>query len=176
MIGRGLAGLVLVWVLGFVLWVVFLPGPADNRFTDAIVVPTGGAGRVARGLVMLEAGRAKRMLVTGVDRRVREGEFAVAQEASRRTIACCVDLGREAVDTRSNGSETARWIERRGYRSVRLVTTDWHMPRARFELERALDGRATVLPDAVRSAAPLAVLLREYHKYVLRRAAVLVGL
>ena len=62
------------------------------------------------------------------------------------------------------------------YKSVRLVTSDWHMRRARFELERALDGSTTIVPDAVRSDASLAVLLREYNKYLFRRVAVLFGL
>jgi uncharacterized SAM-binding protein YcdF (DUF218 family) len=91
-------------------------------------------------------------------------------------MACCVDLGREASDTRSNANETTAWVWRHKYKSVRLVTTDWHMPRAKFELERALGDTATVLPDAVRSDASLGVLLREYNKYLFRRIAVAGGL
>jgi uncharacterized SAM-binding protein YcdF (DUF218 family) len=58
---------------------------------------------------------------------------------------------------------------------VRLVTTDWHMRRARLELDQALPPGIVIRADAVRSEPNLTVLLKEYHKYLLRRAAVLVG-
>lgn len=176
MIGRIVALVVLAWALGFAAFVVTLPRAAESVRTDAIVVPTGGKGRIERGIDMLERGRAKRMLITGVDRTVRAGELAAAIDRPRRLFACCVDLGREAVDTRSNGQETADWLTKRRYKSVRLVTTDWHMPRARFELAHALPDEVVIVPDAVPSAASLSVLLREYHKYLLRRAAVFLGM
>ena len=176
MIRRVVGLAVLLWALGFALFAGLLPRPAGAEKTDAIVVPTGGAGRIGRGLALLQAGQAKRMLVTGVDRRVRPTELANIQGAPPALVACCVDLGREAVDTRSNGEETARWIARRKYKSVRLVTTDWHMRRAKFELEQATDGHVDIVTDAVRSNPGFATLLREYNKYLLRRAAAVVGL
>ena len=175
MISRVLALVLVVWALGFAAFVILLPRPAAPTKTDGIVVPTGAQGRIARGIDLIDKKSAKRMLITGVDRRVKVRELAQAQQVSFRTMACCVDLGREASDTRSNGDETAAWVRRNKYASVRLVTTDWHMPRAQFELERALGDSATVLPDAVRSDASFAVLLREYNKYFFRRIAVLVG-
>lgn len=176
MIGRILSLVVLAWALGFAWFAVSLPRPADAGRTDAIVVPTGGQGRIQRGLALIREGRARRMLITGVDRSVRPRELAAAQNVPASLFSCCVDLGHEAIDTRSNGEETARWLAGHGYRSVRLVTTDWHMPRARFELEHALGDGTLIVSDAVVSEAGLAVLLREYHKYLLRRAAVLFGL
>lgn len=178
MIGRLVSFLVIAWVLGFALFVVTLPRPADNRTTDAIVALTGGANRIERGVALLQAHRARRMLVSGVDQAVRPHELALRVHAPARLFDCCVDLGREAVDTRSNAAETADWLHRHHYASVRLVTTDWHMARARFELDHALAGGppVAVLPDAVRSDPSFTTLLNEYNKYLLRRAAVLVGL
>jgi uncharacterized SAM-binding protein YcdF (DUF218 family) len=176
MIRRIFALVVVVWALGFAAFVILLPRPAGFIKTDAIVVPTGAQGRIARGTELLAKGRARRMLITGVDRRVKPAELAEAQQVSFKIMACCVDLGRDASDTRSNGDETAAWIRRNKYQSVRLVTSDWHMRRARFELERALGSDVVVIPDAVRSDASLAMLLREYNKYLFRRSAVLIGL
>ena len=176
MIRRTLALLVIGWTLGFALFAILLPRPAALITTDAVVVPTGGQGRIARGIDMIATGRARRMLITGVDRQVKPAELAEAQGVSLRIMACCVDLGREASDTRSNGIETAAWVRRNRYKSVRLVTTDWHLRRARFELERALGAGVTVVPDAVRSDASLVVLVREYNKYLFRRTMVLTGL
>ena len=173
---RLIAFVLVSWALGFALFVFLLPRPAASVTTDAIVVPTGAQGRIARGTELIASGRARRMLITGVDRRVRPAELAEAQKVSFKVMACCVDLGREASDTRSNGVETAAWIRRNNYRSIRLVTSDWHMHRARFELKRALDNDVLIVADAVRTDASFAVLMREYNKYLFRRVVVLVGL
>jgi len=173
---RAAAALLLAWLLGFAWFAVGLPGPADDRLTDGIVVPTGGAGRVSRGLTLLERHRAKRMLVSGVDRRVRPQELAASFGAPLALVDCCIDLGREAVDTRSNAEETAAWVRAHGYRSVRLVTTDWHMARARFELARLLGRDVVLVQDGVPSEPGLMALLTEYNKYLLRRFTAPVGL
>lgn len=175
MIVRAGALALLAWMLGFAWFAAFLPQPLDGRETDAIVVLTGGAGRIDRGLALLEEGAAKRMLISGVDRSVRPGELAAEYRAPDRLLSCCVTLGREAIDTRSNAIETAQWLERRDYRTVRLITTDWHMRRAALELRQALPAGVAIVYDAVPSRPSLTMLLREYNKYLLRRAAALIG-
>ena len=86
--------------------------------------------------------------------------------------ACCVDLGSESVDTRSNAEEARRWLEKKKYRSARLITSDWHMRRAAYEFGRQLDGKVSILPDAVKSEPNFMTLFAEYNKYLLRRLAV----
>jgi len=173
MIRRILSLLVILWGLGFAWFAIDLPQPAGDENTDAIVVLTGGPGRIQRGLAMLKTGHARRMLVSGVDRRVRPEDLENAFHAGPILLAR-VDLGRSAVDTRSNALETRRWIADHNYKSIRLVTTDWHMRRARFELRQVLRD-VTVVPDAVKSEPDLMGLLREYHKYLFRRFAALIG-
>jgi len=175
MIRRLLSFLVLAWLLGFALFAALLPRPAGDERTHAIVVLTGAGGRIERGLDLLSRKRAQRMLVSGVDRVVRRRELAHEYPASRRLFACCIDLGKESVDTRSNAEEVARWMRRRKFSSLRLVTTDWHMPRARFELARRLPDNVRLVGDAVRSEPRLGILFVEYNKYLLRRAAAGLG-
>ena len=177
MIVRLFAVGVLAWMLGFVWFAVLLPQPLDGRPTDAIVVLTGGAGRIDRGIALLQSGAAKRMLISGVDRSVRPGELAAQYKTPQQLFNCCITLGREAIDTRSNGLETARWLERRDYKTVRLITTDWHMRRAALELRQALpDGKVAIVYDAVPSRPSLTILAREYNKYLARRIAALIGI
>ncbi len=176
MIRRGLAFVVLAWAMGFAVFAIALPQPADDRTTDAIVVLTGAPGRIARGLALMQARRAQRMLISGVDRAVRPNELVEKQNVPAPLLACCIDLGREAIDTRSNGAETAGWLAEHRYRSVRLVTSDWHMRRARLELEVAAGPGIVIVPDAVPGDAGFFGLLLEYNKFITRRAAVLVGL
>lgn len=170
------SALFLVWALGFILFVAALPQPAGNARTDAVVVPTGGEGRIAQGLSVLEQGLAKQMLVTGVDREVRPGEFAAQFSVDDATFECCVTLGFAAVDTRSNAAETAQWVEDNEVRTLRLVTTDWHMHRAASELRRALPGEIRVVRDAVPSNPTLPDLFLEYHKLLASWTAGLIGL
>jgi uncharacterized SAM-binding protein YcdF (DUF218 family) len=174
---RLLAVTLLAWMLGFVWFAIFLPQPLDGRRTDAIVVLTGGAGRIDRGIALLQSGAAKRMLISGVDRSVRPAELAAEYKTPETLFSCCITLGREAIDTRSNGLETARWLERRDYKTVRLITTDWHMRRAALELRQAMpDGKVSIVYDAVPSRPSLTILAREYNKYLLRRIAALIGI
>ena len=173
---RLLALLALFYFLGFALYAVTLPQPLASRHTDAVVVPTGGKGRIPRGLALLAAGEAKRMLITGADPSVRPGELAAEHRVRPSLFACCIDLGHEAVDTRSNAEETAAWVRAHRYRSVRLVTSEWHMPRARMELRHALDDEVELVGDGVRSNPSLAMLVAEYNKFLVRRFALWFGL
>lgn len=173
---RALSLLFLAWALGFLWFVVFLPKPAQPVKTDAVIVPTGGPGRIARGLAVLDRGEAKKMLVSGVDKEVRPQEFAAQFGVSPKTMACCVTLGFAAVDTRSNAAETAKWVAQNEVRSLRLVTTDWHMRRAAGELDRTLPDFVTVVRDAVPSQPDLGTLFLEYHKLLASRAAGMVDL
>ena len=167
---------ILVYVLGYAVFVVGLPQPAGDRRTDAVVVLTGSAGRIERGLDMLRRRQAARMLISGVQRTVRPQELAAAHRTDIAIFTCCIDLGREAVDTRSNADEVARWLRQRGFKSMRLITTDWHMPRARFEIEKRLEGEIAIVADAVQSNPSLRQLFTEYNKYVLNRLADIVGI
>lgn len=176
MITRLFAFVAMIWALGFAWFALFLPQPLDGRNTDAIVVLTGGAGRIDRGIELMKDGAAKRMFISGVERSVRAHELAVRYQASERLFDCCITLGREAIDTRSNAIETAHWLDKRGYDTVRLITTDWHMRRAAFELRQALPENIVLVYDAVPSHPGLMILFKEYHKYLLRRAAALIGI
>ena len=173
---RLIAILALAYLLGFALFMVTLPRPLEGPITDAIVVPTGAPGRIDRGLDLIAGHQAKRLLITGVAPGVRPAELAATNRAPVALFGCCVDLGHEAVDTRSNAKETADWVKAHRYKSVRLVTSDWHMARASMELRAALDGDVTILADGVTSEAPLGLLIVEYNKLLLRRIALWTGI
>ena len=169
------SGLVLAWMLGFLWFAVSLPQPAQVQTTDAVIVPTGGAGRIAQGLAVLDQGLAQKMLVTGVDPEVTPEEFAAEFEVDPARLDCCVTLGFAAVDTRGNATETAQWVDANAITSLRLVTTDWHMRRAAAELDRTLPENVNVLRDAVPSEPSLASLFLEYHKLIASSVAGLFG-
>ncbi len=178
MIARLLALLIVLYGLGFALFAVTLgqPAPADAERVEAIVVITGGPGRIEHAASLLARGEGKRLLISGADPSVRKVDLVHRLGGKERLFECCVDLGSESVDTRSNAEETKRWLARRGYRSIRLVTSDWHMRRARYEFNRQLASDITVVPDAVRTEPEFMTLFSEYNKYLLRRLSVLLDI
>lgn len=177
MIRRLVAFLGVAVMAGFIWFAVSLPRPAPAGIrTDAIVVLTGSPGRIEHGVALLRQRAAGRLLISGVGRDTRESDVARAYGIDPALLRCCVDLGRAAIDTRSNAIETSGWVRRNRYRSVRLITTDWHMRRARYELAQQMPADVQIVVDGVPSQPTLTELLREYGKYVARRAAGLVGI
>jgi uncharacterized SAM-binding protein YcdF (DUF218 family) len=174
MIARILAFLAILYALGFVLFGVTLGKPAgpDAPNVDAIIAITGGKGRIEQGAKLLAEGKGKRMLIAGADPSVRKADLVRRIGGKRKLFECCVDLGSESVDTRSNAEEAKRWLARRKFKSIRLVTSDWHMRRARYEFRSQLPKDVRIVPDAVRTEPGFTTLFGEYNKYVLRRLSV----
>jgi len=171
MILRAAALLLLGYALGFVLFTVTLADPLAVARTDAVVVLTGGKGRIERGIAVMKQKGAARMLIAGADPSVTRADLARRLGRSARPVlTCCVDLGSESVDTHSNAEEARRWMISNGFTSLRLVTSDWHMHRAGYEFRQNLPD-TRIVEDAVATRPTLLLLLIEYNKYVLRRAA-----
>ena len=174
MIARLLSLVAILYGLGFAIYAVTLGGPApdDAPKSDAIIVITGGKGRIEHAAELLRQRKGERLLIAGADPSVRKVDLVRRLRLDRNLLDCCVDLGSESVDTRSNAEEAKRWIERRGYKSVRLVTSDWHMRRARYEFNRQLKNDVAVVSDAVKTEPSFMTLFAEYNKYLLRRVGV----
>lgn len=174
MISRVASLILLLYAIGFVFFAFTLgaPAPATAQPTDAAVVLTGGSGRIEHAIDILRQGKAKRLLVAGADPSVTKRDLALRVPGSANLLKCCVDLGSESVDTRSNAEEAGRWLAKYRFRSIRLITSDWHMRRARYEFGKVLKGKYVIVPDAVRTEPSFFTLFGEYNKYVLRRIAV----
>ena len=130
---------VLVLGLGF-LWFVWRV-PADeialDRNADGIVALTGGASRIADAIELLASGRGKRLLISGANRATNSNEISRLNPEFERWVRCCVDFDR-SVNTLGNAIETKRWAESRGFRSLIVVTSNYHMPRALAEISHQL--------------------------------------
>ena len=172
---RALSLLLTVYLLGYAAFAISMPDPAGDERTDAIVVLTGGTGRLDRGFDLLRRGVSHRMFISGVAPSVRPQELAAAFNVDPRLVQCCVVLGRDAVDTRSNADEVAQWLARAHVRSIRLVTNDVHMRRARYEMSKTVGANVAILADAVPADADIRQIFVEYNKYLLGWLADLVG-
>ena len=143
---------------------------------DGIVVLTGAATRIPDAINLLTSDYGKRLLITGVHRTTSEREIARLNALNERIFACCIDLDKSALNTLGNAIETRRWVRDRGFTSLIVVTSSWHMPRAMVELSHQLpDAKLIAFPvvsEKIRSEPWLTnpeiakLLLSEYLKYV----------
>jgi uncharacterized SAM-binding protein YcdF (DUF218 family) len=157
------------------VWSVPTHEVALDRNADGIVVLTGGSSRVVDAMELLAEGRGRRLLITGVHRATTSAEIARLNSSYERLMRCCVDLDHSAVNTVGNAVETRRWAQRRQIRSLIVVTSNYHMPRAMAELARQLPDVALiaypVVTEKVRTdrwwSPPTArLLLFEYLKFI----------
>src|ERR1700690_4246914 len=173
-----LAIMLVGFLVGFAGFVSQLRGievaPAGRA--DGIVVLTGGSSRVSDAMELLAGGYGKRLLISGVHPTNAGSDISRSLPDNQQLLSCCVDLDRSAVNTRSNAAETRRWVHERGFKSLIVVTSNYHMPRAIVELSHAMPDIA-LIPFAVvgdkwrdepwwTSGATFRLLLSEYVKYV----------
>jgi len=105
---------------------------------DAIVALTGGADRIPDAVGWLAQGRGARLLISGVGAQTRVEQLARRSPLMQTWLGCCIDVGHEALNTVGNAEEAGAWAARRGYRSLLVVTSSYHMPRALLELRRRM--------------------------------------
>ncbi len=171
---------VMFWVVGLLAFTARIerstPAPPPPQ-AQAIVALTGNADlRITAAVKLLEEGRAPRLLVSGVNPDVTRPELKAVAKATERLYDCCVQLGFDAADTKGNAAETAAWVNHEGFKSLIVVTADYHMPRALLEMRGALPG-VEVIPYPVataevdmqgwwRSDIGARRMLMEYTKYL----------
>lgn len=174
----GFVAIFMVAAVGFVLFLSQLRAYdlRPSQKADGIVVLTGGSSRVADAMELLDKGFGRRLLISGVHPTSTIAEISRSLPDSQHLLTCCVDLDKSAVNTRSNAVGTRRWAQERGFKSLIVVTSNYHMPRALAELSYEMPD-LTLYPFAVigeswrdepwwASATILRLLLSEYTKYV----------
>ena len=169
----------LIWLGGFFLFSAQLPQQTKvpPLVSDAIVVLTGGAGRLQLGLKLLSHGKGEFLLISGVEPGTTTEVLRSGLNVDLEKFNCCVELGYKARDTWGNAMETALWAERNGYRSLHLVTASYHMPRSIFMFRYAMPEiilRANpVFPSHVKLnnwwvyPGTMKLLAVEYSKYLI---------
>lgn len=134
--------LLLLWGVGLVAFgerVAKSTPAADPPQADGVVALTGASSlRIEAAIRLVELGKAKRLLISGVNKEVRPSELRGVARGAGRAYDCCVDLGFAARDTQGNARETADWARQHGFRSLIVVTSDYHIPRSVLELHAAM--------------------------------------
>lgn len=152
---------IIIWGTGFYYYLkeidktfeeTNLTNPQIADRTDAIVVLTGGSERVRNALYLLDKGFADKLFISGVNIDVKPREiFALHRydEANTTRLIDKVTLGYSANDTIENANEIARWVARNNIKSVRLITSNYHMKRALYEVSNKLPPDIKIIPHSV---------------------------
>lgn len=144
--------------------------------TDAIVVLTGGSERLTTGVALLTRGLARQVFVSGVHPGVDTAAMVHSAGVVADNLIERIAIGHGARDTAGNARETATWMQRHDYRSLRLVTASYHMPRSLLEFRQALPD-ATIIPNPVFPShvkqarwwawpGTAALIISEYNKFL----------
>jgi uncharacterized SAM-binding protein YcdF (DUF218 family) len=175
-VARIVLGAILIYGLGFLAFAMLLPHrPKTLPRADAIVTLTGGDSRLDTAVHLLEKGQAKRLLITGVHPTITKPEIKDIAHGGAK-FDCCADLDFAAEDTRENAAEAAAWMRAHGFKSLILVTANYHMPRSRQEFAESMP-EVTIIPYAVepegidfsrwwRNPHAIRLLQAEYAKYL----------
>ena len=178
----GIASVIVLFLL-VIDFTDFVTGLSDQqpdalRAADGIVALTGGSDRISEALDLLAGGMGKRLLITGVNLATSGGALSAGTDASDADVlmTCCVDLDRNALNTVGNAIEAARWVHNRKFRSVIVVTSNYHMPRSLLELRRVLPETELVAYPVVsqnlhldhwwQDGGSIRLVLSEYLKYL----------
>ena len=146
-----------------------LRGVAAPR-ADAIVALTGGKGRVEAGLGLLRSGRAPTLVLSGVDRDAAvDTIFLNGIKAKEKEN---IILEKDSTTTYENALYVRRIAEEKGFKSMILLTSWYHMKRARYAFSRVMKDEFVIYEEIVprsetegRAFSGATAVLPEFFKY-----------
>ena len=175
----GLLFIGVIWLCGFLFFAQSLPDTVtmpESR-TDAIVVLTGGSLRLETGLDLLSDNKASKLFVSGVHRGVDVQQLLQIVRRFPDAATCCIALGYDADNTEGNAIETAAWLKKENYHSIRLVTSSYHMLRSLAEFRAVMPAiriiEHPVFPKSFKAKnwwfwpGSTGLIVEEYNKYLI---------
>ena len=157
-----------MWVLGFFWFIINLETTQQISALpkgDGIVVLTGGQGRIASGVNALQDGYGQKLLISGVNRNLASETIYNAIGNNGPLSDCCIDLGREALDTVGNAREASFWAANQNFKSIIVITADYHMPRTIIEF-KTYQEQFQISYLSVKTKVSWSTLILEYSKYL----------
>jgi uncharacterized SAM-binding protein YcdF (DUF218 family) len=162
----------LLWGLGgLAFWQTCQRLSQHLEISPYAVVFTGGADRVETGLRLVQEGRVRHLLISGVPASTDLLMILEAHPAIFRVDPEAITLGTQARDTIGNAVETAAWLRSQSAPEpvCTLIDSDFHMPRSLWELRNQLEASWLIQPCALSTSNrpwPWRVrfFLTEYHK------------
>lgn len=167
----------LFWSIGFAIYGYSSIQYENNvpQKTDVIVVLTGGADRIEKGLELFSKGISGNLFITGIHPSVTKADIMSRNDFDLPD--CCIIYDHKATTTIENGIQTQQWLlQNPMVKSALLVTSDYHMHRARQEMKHVMP-HIRVIPYRVESDPNnrTRLLFLEYHKFLYRAVMIRLG-
>ena len=147
---------------------------------DGIVVLTGDQFRIAKGIELLKRNPNKKLLISGVNKNINPVDIMKEFPSSINFFQCCIDIGKDAKNTFENIIETFEWMKSNEFTSIIIVTSDYHLPRVKLEINRFIDNQQifyeAVKTDESDSILRLKKITLEYIKYIRTFLSIKIGL
>ena len=148
---------------------------------DSIVVLTGDKFRISKGMEILSNGIGGKLLLSGVNKNIKLVNIKNEFPKYKNFFDCCVEIENISSNTFENSRETFLWLEKNKYNSVLIVSSDYHMPRAKLEFEKFLNTKNTYYHPVNSNNNLMAIgkikkLFLEYVKYMRTYISLAVGL
>lgn len=146
---------------------------------DAIVVLTGEEVRIRSAVKLLKSQYGKRLLISGVSKKVTDRTVIETYAAQSVERYCCIDLDRLSLDTMGNAKHTAEWVYLHNFEEVIVVTSSYHMLRSLELLRQEMPSvqliPAQVIPSDLKGKSTLAMMaspkvIIEYGKLLVTKA------
>lgn len=136
-------GLFAIWLYGLNLFVETLPKQIKNEdtYTEGIVILTGGSKRLETGIALLNEGKAEKLFISGVGNDTKLESMLILSGELPDNIADIIskiELGYQAQNTKGNAIEVANWVQDNNYKTIRLVTSNYHIDRSILEIKKQL--------------------------------------
>ena len=147
---------------------------------DGIVVLTGDQFRIAKGIELLKRNPNKKLLISGVNKNINPVDIMKEFPSSINFFQCCIDIGKDAKNTFENIIETFEWMKSNEFTSIIIVTSDYHLPRVKLEINRFIDNQQifyeAVKTDESDNILRLKKITLEYIKYIRTFLSIKIGI
>ncbi len=133
--------IVIIWFAGLLYFTTVVLSAHQEQIyqkTDAIIVLTGGKKRINTGLKLLSDEVSEYLFISGVNENVHLAKIKEMHVDGYKLPECCIDMGFMAKNTMDNAAETRSWLEEKGFNSIRLVTSDYHIARSMLEFRHVM--------------------------------------
>lgn len=165
-----------IWLIGFAFFAYKINHyPLDNETkTEVIVVLTGGRYRISEGVKLLNSGMARELFISGVEKNTSLAEIGKKQAIDFQN-GREISVDKKSTNTVENAEETRQWLKKHHIKSIRLVTSNYHMPRSLTEF-RYQNPELVMIPHPVfsdyvdkkwwRSIKSFYLIASEYNKFL----------
>ncbi len=121
----------------------------SSKNNSAIIVLTGGKGRIQKGIDLYNNEHGKFLFISGV---FRESELEVKQMIDKQiqNQLCCVFYDKDATNTIENAYQVKNWLYNNNseINNLILVSSYYHLPRSYLIFKNIIDNKEIMLVPA----------------------------